>query len=225
LPTKTSTRPATLKEQQKMFNEIYGEHNDELYSTHDIKDQIWEKSSQISECIRKEGTSEIIVYLPVLYGWLMALWNRLDLDISEAAWSKYPNICPYCKRLEKCLCITEDLVFHSADMSLNVFRRDTKNKPQGVPEWQTMFKRIYGNINKVKPLVAVWFHFNEEVGEVSRELRHGNAQGIRDESADVFAWFLAFCIKLGIDMDDLIWKTYPYECNICRNEKCACPYD
>jgi hypothetical protein len=59
LSTKTSTRPSTLQEQQRMFNEIFGEHNDELYSTHDIQSQIWEKVSQISECIRKENISEI----------------------------------------------------------------------------------------------------------------------------------------------------------------------
>ena len=224
MPNKSQIRPETLQKQQQMFDEIFKDHNEELYSTHDIQLQIWEKSGQISECMRKENTDEIITYLPGLYGWLMALWNRLEIDISEAAWSKYPNICGYCKREKKCLCISEELVFSSSDGSLNIFRRDTKDMPQSLSEWLEMFKRIYGNINKIKSLSAVWSHFQEEVGEMSREMRHRNLQELRDESADTFAWFLAFCIKLNVDIETLVWETFPFECNVCRNQKCNCPY-
>lgn len=226
--TSTNVRPTTLQGHQRMFNIIYREHNEQLYnSTHDILNQIWETNGKIAECVRKEAFQEVAVHIPILFGWLMALWNHreIGMDIAENVWFKYPNVCPYCFRQEKCLCITEELKYRSENPNLNSFRRDRKAQPQSLAAWQEMFSRIYGNINKIKTKQAIWLHFFEELAEVSRELRHGNVEKVREESADVFAWLMAFCTKLGIDIDEVTWRTYPGECNVCHEEKCTCPYD
>lgn len=228
---RANVRPCSLREQQDMFAWIYGEHNDAIYSTHDIQAQIWEKIGQMEELLRKERINEMQALLPILYGWLMGLWNRIGVDIAEAAWFKYPDICPYCLREYRCGCLTEDLVYDPENPELTAHRRDIQRKPTSVREWQAMYSRIYGRVNKIQVLAAVWSHFVEEVAETSRELRHKNDRGVRDESADAFAQFMGFCTKLGevrdipIDVDELVWQKYPGECNECRQEKCVCEYD
>lgn len=224
-----NARPESLQDWALMFRQIYGEHNDKLYTTDSIFRQIMEKSSEVGEAVRRDAG--VAPLLPVLFGWTMALWNRFDsemeggFDIAEAVWQKYPDICPYCFASNQCLCIIEEREYDPQDINMNAFRRDRKKMPKSLSEWQAMFQRHYGNINKIQSVSKTWLHVLEEIGEVSREERHHNFQEIKEESADVFAWLLGFCTRKNIDLDEITWRTYPCECNVCHQEKCACPYD
>lgn len=224
-----NVRPQSLQELRRMLDEIYGKHNLELYSTHDIQNQVWEQKSKVAKRVRKEDWEGLVVQLAVLSGWLMALWERIGLDIEEAVWFKYPNICPACFKSAGCSCIGEGLKYNPEDSRLNRFRRDTRNMPKSMPEWQATSKRIYGNINRIMTAEKTWLHLDEELGEMSIELRHRNPDEItnklKEESGDVFFWLLGFANRLAVDLDEAIWQTYPGECNVCRQEKCVCPYD
>lgn len=220
-----NTRPKSLRDWQEMFQRIYRKHNDQFYETPDLLLQVVEEIGQVGELLRKGAdTREVAAHLPMLFGWLMAFWNRIKLPVEDAAWFKYPNICPYCFREEKCLCISEEFKYEAGVVSLNAFRRDKAKAPHSLKDWQEMFGRIYGAVNKIISREMVWFHFTEEVAEVSREWRHKNMEGVREESVDILAWLFGFASKLKVDLDELTWFTFPGECNVCHQEQCNCEY-
>lgn len=224
-----NVRPETMQDWRLLFGGIYGEHDRQLYSTHDIKDHVWEQKSKVSKCIRKEDGAELSIQLPVLFAWLIRLWEDIGLDIEEAAWFKYPNICPACFKKERCPCIVEGLKYDPEDSRLARFRRDRRSMPHRLSGWQATGRRIYGKVNNIMTIEKVWLHLDEELGEMSIELRHRNQGEITDklkeESGDVFLWGLNFCTRVGVDLDEVLWQTYTGKCNVCHEEKCICPYD
>lgn len=223
---KETVRPESLQEWQSMFRAIYKEHDDRLYETSSLLLRVVEEMSEMAEALRKDDLPELIKNIPEVFCWLMALYDRLNINIEEALWRKYPGICPYCFREEKCLCITEDSKpkYNFQDSRYNCFRRDRKRMPKSLREWQSMFKRIYGNINRLESKKRLWFHFMEEIGEISKALRHGNKEELEAECADALAWLLPFCTKLELDIDELVWKRFPWECDVCHKQKCECEY-
>jgi len=226
MPVAVYVRPETLRGQQQMFGEIFGEHNDELYpDAKDIEAQIFEKNSQVAKCIRRDDIKGVAVHLPRLYGWSVGLWNRENLDIAEAVWHKYPNICARCFKAEGCTCIVQRLKYNSEDPRLIPYREDRSAEPKTVRGWQTRFDMMFGAANSDKHLVDIWLHLTEELGEMGRALRHKDRAHLEEESADSFAWFIALCIKLGLDADNLIWETYSWKCDECRQRKCICQFD
>lgn len=223
---KERIRPESLTEWQKMFSAIYKEHDNQFYETPHLLLRVVEEMSQMAEAIRKDDLPALISKIPEVFCWLMAYYDRLDIDIEEALWKKYPGICPYCFRREKCLCITEDSKskYNPDNPKYKPFRRDRKKMPKSLKEWQLMFKKIYGNINRLESKKRLWFHFMEEIGEISREFRKNDRRHLEEECADGLAWLLPFCTKLEVDLDELTWNRYPWECDICHKEKCECKY-
>jgi hypothetical protein len=45
-------------------------------------------------------------------------------------------------------------------------------------EWQEMFETIYGHRNKASNEVYTWFRLLEEIGELVKETRYKNREGI-----------------------------------------------
>ncbi|OGZ95334.1 MAG: hypothetical protein A3H69_01115 [Candidatus Sungbacteria bacterium RIFCSPLOWO2_02_FULL_47_9] len=88
-------------------------------------------------------------------------------------------------------------------------------------EFQDMFDRIYGPVNKVKSKVAVLCHLAEEVGEVGKDYRTKNREGLEAEVADTFAWLCGLSARLAVDLEDLVWKSYPGVCNSCHKDVCV----
>ena len=97
-------------------------------------------------------------------------------------------------------------------------------RPESLKEWQATLKRIYGNINRLESRKRLWFHFMEEIGEISKALRHNNRENLEEECADALAWLLPLCTKLEADLDDLTWNNFPWECKVCHKQKCECEY-
>lgn len=213
--------PVSLKEWQEMFERIYGEHKKQYWTSESLLLHVVEAGAEITEFLRHQNSEGVISRLPILFKRLIAFCNMMRVDLEEAVWYKYPAICPYCFRTEKCLCITEERVYRER-ADLDSYRNMSHFRPSSLYEWQDMFSRIYGNINKTVWREMIWFHFEEEVGEVSKAFRLKDTQALQNELADTFAWLMAFCTKLSINLDDLSWQEYPGICNECKKEKCEC---
>lgn len=171
--------------------------NDDYYGS--ALGPLFENIRRISRCVRKENREAIREFVPVFYSCLMAAWDRLGVNIAEALWLKYPGVCPYCLKTEKCACIiAEKSAYIWNDAKFDSLRNAAEKRPANTAEWQAMFKRIYGNVNSIEPLTAIWLHFIEEFCELTDELERENAERILEESADVTAWFFSFCTKLNI---------------------------
>lgn len=87
-----------------------------------------------------------------------------------------------------------------------------------------MFKEIYfptQNYNKSKDEIFV--HLVKVFGGGSRYLfRTSDPHGSKDFLAKIFGWYCALVNRLGIDIEDALWKKYPGVCPRCLRDVCAC---
>ena len=215
-------RPTFLRQWQEMFYGMYHVQDQAHYPLSEMLLRVFEEATKVSEGVRKidemDGDrSEMVSALPIYFCWLLSACNEANIDLEAAVWEKYKGCCPYCGRAKNCMCITVN------GKPANWYLNSSAEMPADLPGWQEMFKRIYGNINKLASPVSIWLHVLEEMGEVSKEIRFKNWSKAKDEAADCYAWLMAFCNKLGVRLDDITWNTYPGICNVCRKEKCQCP--
>lgn len=224
-PIEVNTRPEFLKDWQAMFKRIFGERNKEFYTPAECLLHILEETRGIAKSLRREeDAEEMTERLATIFGWLVAVLNYLEIDMEDALWFKYPGICPYCFAKKNCFCISNEHKYDPDEVNLNHSRRDTKRMPRSLSKQQKLFKEIYGKVNAIMMRQQIWNHFMEELGEMSYELRHKNKQQLKEESADVLAWLIAFCIRIDVDLDEIVWHTYHGECNVCAKDVCECPY-
>jgi len=213
-------KPVSIQEWQQMFRQIYEAKDQRDYALPDLLLHVQEEAALIDEGLRKideDGRSEIINALPKFFCWLLSFCNMASIDLQTVVSGKYSGCCPYCGKEKNCMCITgngKPSHWHTAVS----FRF-----PRNLYRWQRMFKDVYGKINKISPLIHIWLHVHEELGEFSREFRLGKKPEAADELADSFAWLMAFCNKLNVNLAEITWRDYPGKCNVCKAEKCQCP--
>lgn len=219
---KKFVRPESLSDWQKIFKE----HDNKLYDASYLLLRVVEKMSKMAKAWRKDDLSKLIETIPEVFYRLMAFYARLDINIEEVLWSKYPGICPYCFKRENCICSTLDSKgeYNPDNPKYVPFRKDKKEMPKSLKEWQTMLKRIYGDANRPESSNCLWLHIMEEIGEISEALGRNERKNLEEECADALAWLLPFCTKLEVDLDELAWNRYPRECDVCHKQKCECEY-
>ena len=61
----------------------------------------------------------------------------------------------------------------------------------------------------------------EEVGELARALRHGDAESLRHEFSDVLAWLGSLANLAGVDLEEAASR-YARGCPRCGSRPCAC---
>jgi len=62
----------------------------------------------------------------------------------------------------------------------------------------------------------------EEMGELSRAMRDGDRDSLREEFADVLAWLSSLANLCHIDLGEAVEK-YTSGCPKCRETPCSCP--
>lgn len=218
-------RPKSIRDWQAMFFAIYGERNRELYSVPEILNHVFEAMAELVEELRKENRDGIIAKIPDLFAWILGLGSILEIDLEEAVWHKYPNICPYCLQKKNCICISRQLKYRPNIKKLETYRIRVNNIPTTLYGWQKMFDRIYGGVNTIKSQLQLWLHLFEELGEISKALHQRKGGNLEAELADTLAWLFAVCTKLRISLSELAWEIYPGKCRVCLQGQCQCPKD
>lgn len=220
-------RPMTLSEFQKMFAHIYEEKNRRDYhKSSDLIQRLFEEGCVVMELARKDGRSMFRLQLPNIFSWWVALANRMEASLDEALWYKFPGVCPYCMKTG-CVCGLEhpEIGKEEKEMLLRRLRKERMNMPKTPEDHRILHARLYGAQNKRIMLIQTAAHLVEEVGEVSAAMRHGNKKDFYDEMADVGSWIFALATRLElVPFDNLVWEAYPYECNMCRKDVCACKF-
>jgi NTP pyrophosphatase (non-canonical NTP hydrolase) len=61
----------------------------------------------------------------------------------------------------------------------------------------------------------------EEVGELARALRDGDAPSLREEVSDVLAWTASVATLVGVDLEQAAGR-YAQVCPKCHHIPCAC---
>jgi NTP pyrophosphatase (non-canonical NTP hydrolase) len=90
-------------------------------------------------------------------------------------------------------------------------------------EYQTFIYRVYGPANQKH------FTADEMLTNINRFTTRG-LKGIRKEDRKktetnlmiAASWMLSLMNQFGIDLDERVWKRFPYHCSYCGKRPCAC---
>lgn len=215
-------RPRTEREFQRMNAHIYAEAN-KRYSDLELILRLIEEICVVEEVARKDkrNTDDMECQLARVYSWWHAVANRFNIDLQDALWRKYPNVCPWCLKRGGCVCGPEHPKILDREFQLRRLRREIDGMPELLDDHQALHMTLYGWQNNIRLPIQIAAHIAEEAGEVSKEVRHNNPEGIADELADVGSWMFAIANRYGFKMSDAVWNRYPYECERCHKSVCA----
>ena|GEM_PF-2306740 len=180
-------------------------------------------------------------FLARIFGWYCALANRLDLDIEEILWQKYPGVCPRCLQAV-CGCQRPPKDVDPIELRL-IAEKDRNRKPNSLREWQGMFTNMYRGPSgaEIVPasrerLAIIFSRMAEELGEVAEailldEVIDRDVQLIiQNEMADLCAWIFALANNLhyvdsnssAATLADVSWNLYGGKCHRCKKLPCVC---
>ncbi len=212
-------RPHTIAEYQAMFATIYPQPNNVNNDYHLILKLIQE-ICVCMELARKDEWEELPTRLSRIYRRINAVATICGIDLQEALWDKYPNVCPYCLRDHDCICAIEHPDVTDKDLKLRRLRRDVANMPVTLSAHQALHKKLYARQNRRILLIQIAAHMAEEAGEVIDEFYNKNKSGLQDEISDVISWIFALANRCGFELADAVWELYSYECESCHATPC-----
>jgi NTP pyrophosphatase (non-canonical NTP hydrolase) len=177
-----------------MFDEIYSEKN-KSKTIEELFLHVVEEAGELAEALRKDTLDEITKNLPDLFAWLCEFVSKIGSQLEDVVWNKFPNVCPYCLKEENCICIAhmKYLSEKEREVQLSELRKKKEKMPITLEEWFEMFRRIYGNVNKVMHFSDIGFHFMEEVGEVARGTKNRNNHRITERDSRCFRVVERYC--------------------------------
>jgi NTP pyrophosphatase (non-canonical NTP hydrolase) len=91
-------------------------------------------------------------------------------------------------------------------------------------QYQELVKKNYFKKDSKRGLDKTFNWLIEEIGELSRAIRKGNKEKIKEEFADCLAWLLSVGTILGIDAEAAM-KKYENGCPKCGKMPCECKED
>ncbi len=91
-----------------------------------------------------------------------------------------------------------------------------------IGDFQDLMARIYLDRDARRGVHATFSWLVEEVGELSRALRTGHDEALREEMADVLAWLCSLANLTGVDLEEAASK-YANGCPKCSRKPCRCP--
>jgi len=94
--------------------------------------------------------------------------------------------------------------------------------PVTIREFQTAIERIYLAKDGERGVPANIAWLAEEVGELARALRKGEAEEAEGYFADVLAWLCTIASVAGVDLEAVAARKYAHGCPKCRATPCAC---
>lgn len=92
-----------------------------------------------------------------------------------------------------------------------------------IKEFQSLIRELYQSRDALRGPDRTFLWFLEEVGELTRAYRRGEAENLAQEMADVFAWLASVANLLEIDLESAVGQKYPKLCPLCSTNPCSCP--
>lgn len=89
-------------------------------------------------------------------------------------------------------------------------------------DFQRRIEAIYYEKDSARGLDGSFRWFIEEVGELARALRSGDAAAQQEEFADCLAWLNTLASIAGVELKGAVAK-YANGCPKCEKTPCACP--
>lgn len=212
----------TIRDFQGFIHSVYALPDDRLYSIWDILTQELRFLMRALKGIRKGDVGKVRTNLLIAFSWLMAIANRLHIDIEDEVWKRFPMRCSYCGKLP-CACKAIRATKRAR------FKRDDKKRPHGLSAFQEMFRNIYPP--ETRTLEHAGVHLAEEMGEVSEAVhnflgRHLESQfdDIKLEIADLVSCIFGVANSARIDIARELAGIYSNNCHVCHQAPCTCKF-
>lgn len=87
--------------------------------------------------------------------------------------------------------------------------------------FQAAIEATYGERDAARGLAPTYMWFVEEVGELGRALRKGEAANLQEEIGDVLAWLTTLASMAGVSLEAAARRYLP-GCPRCGASPCAC---
>ncbi len=203
----------TIRQWQEMFRSIYGTRNRMRSSAERILLQLQIELSCLAERVRKDKPDKL-QSLTGIGARIFALANWFDLDLEVLVAAKYPGRCPYCGKEADCSCL-------DASRTSAIALAQIEESHIALDEFQDVLQRIYGKSNQEQGRSRVFNHLNEELGELTAAILDGDEKGLREEIADLFAWWIGYAsLQEVMSMSHLLYQFYPDACSRCNQRPC-----
>lgn len=215
-------KSGTIRDFQEFIATVYALPDDRLYSIWDLLTHEQRFSMRALKGIRKNNVEKIKTNLLISLSWLMAIANRLHINVEDEVWMRFPKRCSYCGR-PSCECKAIKASSRAR------FRRDDTLRPKSLEAFQEMFNDIYPPESRT--LADAGVHLAEEVGEVSEAIHNFLGQHqqnqfdeIKLEIADLVSCIFGVANSAHIDIAEELGTMYSDNCHVCHRAPCICSF-
>jgi len=92
-----------------------------------------------------------------------------------------------------------------------------------IRDYQEFVRHVYGKPNDLH------YDIGDMLSNVQRfamralkGIRKGDSNKTRKNLLISFSWFMSTLNRMHIDLEDVLWKRFPYRCSYCGNSPCSC---
>lgn len=232
------TQAVSLEDFQANLNYIYGEKNKDR-SFEYIYSYLSRNSAYLSRSVLREGKVEEF-YVKTL-SWLISMSNKLDINLQDCLFKKFPDACPYCTA-KPCECIQNHKKPSSPKPAYKIKERldslyltiinAQPIRKTTIDSMVLMMNEIYPSNQAVWTIHGSFYHFTrifEELGEIHEAYTayakdESRKINLEEEIADLTAWLLS-AWKIQNPQSSLMETLRDYYisgCPVCKKEKCQC---
>jgi NTP pyrophosphatase (non-canonical NTP hydrolase) len=212
----------SLRDFQTFIGGVYALPDDRLYSIWDLLTQQQRFTMRALKGIRKGNQEKIKLNLLIAFSWLMAIANRLHLDLDAETWQRFPALCSYCGH-SPCVCKS---IKPAERLKVLI---DESKRPKAISDMQKMFASIYPASSRT--IADAGVHLAEEMGEVSEAIHNFLGEHKADQFSEValeLADFVSCAMGLAnsadIDMAKDLSEMYKEGCHVCHKAPCQCTF-
>ncbi len=213
----------SLTQLQNFIGHVYGLTDDRLFSLWDLLTQVQRFAMRALKGIRKDNRDKLKLNLLISFSWLLAVANRLHINLEDELWARFPTRCPYCAKAP-CQCQK----VKSAPVKPR--ERPGAKRPKTLAAFQTMFRSIYPPERRTLPDAGV--HLAEETGEVSEAIHNFLGEhlpvqfdDVTLEMADWVSCVFGVANSAGLDLALELSRHYHNNCHICHAMPCRCTFN
>lgn len=212
----------SISDFQAFGREVYGLVDDQHYSIWELLGHEQRFAMRALKGIRKNDREKLKLNLAIAFSFLMAIGNRLHIDIEDEVWTRFPALCSYCGK-KPCVCKTVK------QTERRKVRVHSSLKPGSIAGFQKMFDEIYPAEGRT--LADAGVHLAEEVGEVTEAVQNFLARHdkrlfdeIRLEIADCVSCIFGVANSARIHFAKDLEKRFAKNCHVCHKAPCACDF-
>ena len=214
----------SISEFQLFIKEVYEIPNNRHFEIGEMLSNIQRFSMRGLKGIRKRDIEKTKKNLIISFSWFLSILHRLEINLEEEVWNRFPYVCSYCGT---CPCSCKATRPKQRE---KLFTNNEK-RPTTLLEFQKMLNDVYPPLTRTLEHAGV--HFAEEIGEFSEALwayrsnrTEEDFQKVKDEAADYFSCLIGIFNSLNLDLVKELTLLYPQtSCHECKQKPCICTYD